>query len=123
MTDNFLETEESQQFFGLVQMLQRSALVAMGHLPDHDGNHSANIHEAKAAIDIISVLHKLTTGNLQDAEEKFLQGIITELKMQFVAAPQNIAKKKAEEEDAEELKKTFTEPADAPAEVLTSEEE
>ena len=43
--------------------------------------------------------------------------------MQFVAAPQNIAQKEAEEENADELKKTFTDPSEAPAEVLTSEEE
>ena len=123
MNDKFLESEETQQFFGLVQMLQRSALVAMGHMPNHEGNHSVNIHEAKAAIDIIAVLHKLTSGNLEDSESNFLPGIITELKMQFVAAPQNIAQKEAEEENADELKKTFTDPSEAPAEVLTSEEE
>lgn len=123
MNGNFLESEESQQFFGLVQMLQRSALVALGNIPDHEGNHSVNIAEAKAAIDIISVLHKRTSGNLDDAEATFLQGILTELRMIFVQAPGNIAQKEAEEENAEELKKTFIEPAEAPAEILTKDED
>jgi hypothetical protein len=127
MNDNFLQSEESQQFFGLIQMLQRSALVALGHMPDHEGNHSVNIAEAKAAIDLIAILHKRTSGNLEDAEETVLHGILTELRMIFVQAPKNIAQKQEEEEAAEELKKTFTEPAEAPAEILaddsSSEEE
>ena len=48
MTDDFLKSEESQQFFGLVQMLQRSAMVAMGQLPDQEGKFSVNLAEAKA---------------------------------------------------------------------------
>ena len=100
MNDNFLQNEESQQFFGLIQMLQRSALVALGHMPDHEGNNSVNIAEAKAAIDLIAVLHKRTSGNIEDAEETVLQGILTELRMIFDQATQNIAQKQEEEEAA-----------------------
>jgi hypothetical protein len=39
--------------------------------------------------------------------------------MMFVQAPRDIAEKQAEEDASEELKKTFTEPSQAPAEVLT----
>tara|TARA_A100001037_G_scaffold117116_1_gene106567 strand:+ start:7183 stop:7566 length:384 start_codon:yes stop_codon:yes gene_type:complete len=122
MSDNFLESEESQQFFGLIQMLQRSALVSLARLPNHEGEHSVNIPEAKAAIDLISVIQTRTNGNLDEIEEKLLQGILTELRMLFVQAPRDISTKQAEEESAEELKKTFTEPSEAPAEVLTSDD-
>jgi hypothetical protein len=121
MADEFLQSEESQQFFGLIQMLQRSALVALGKMPDHEGNHSVNIAEAKAAIDLIAVLQKRTEGNIDEMETNLLKGIVTEMRMTFVQAPKDIATKKAEEQDAEELKKTFTEPSEAPAEVLTDE--
>jgi hypothetical protein len=121
MVDEFLQSEESQQFFGLIQMLQRSALVALGKMPDHEGNHSVNIAEAKAAIDLIAVIQKRTEGNIDEMETNLLKGIVTEMRMTFVQAPKDIATKKAEEQDAEELKKTFTEPSDAPAEVLTDE--
>jgi hypothetical protein len=121
MVDEFLQSEESQQFFGLIQMLQRSALVALGKMPDHEGNHSVNIAEAKAAIDLIAVIQKRTEGNIDEMETNLLKGIVTEMRMTFVQAPKDIATKKAEEQDAEELKKTFTEPSEAPAEVLTDE--
>lgn len=122
MTTEFLASEESQQFFGLVQMLQRSALVALGKIPDHEGQHTVNIAEAKAAIDLIAVLQKRTEGNIDEMETNLLRGIVTEMRMAFVQAPKDIANKEAEEKDAEELKKTFTEPSEAPAEVLTEEQ-
>ncbi|HIG20769.1 MAG: hypothetical protein CXT67_09125 [Methanobacteriota archaeon] len=120
MVDEFLQSEESQQFFGLIQMLQRSALVALGKMPNHEGKYSVNIAEAKAAIDLIAVIQKRTEGNIDEMETNVLRGIVTEMRMMFVQAPKDIATKEAEEEDAEELKKTFIEPSEAPAEVLTN---
>jgi hypothetical protein len=123
MTDDFLKSEESQQFFGLVQMLQRSAMVAMGQLPDQEGKFSVNLAEAKAAIDLVSVLQKRTEGNLEEMESKFLQGIVTELRMKFVQAPRETAKMEAEEKDAEDLKQTFTEPTTAPVDTVVDDSE
>jgi len=123
LSDDFLQSEESQQFFGLVQMLQRSAMVAMGLLPDQEGKFSVNLAEAKAAIDLVSILLKRTEGNLDEMESKFLQGIVTELRMKFVQAPRETAKMEAEEKDAEELKQTFTEPATAPVDTVVDDSE
>ncbi|PXY70694.1 MAG: hypothetical protein CXX83_01480 [Methanobacteriota archaeon] len=123
MSDDFLQSEESQQFFGLVQMLQRSAMVAMGQLPDQEGKFSVNLAEAKAAIDLVSVLQKRTEGNLEEMESKFIQGIVTELRMKFVQAPRETAKMDAEEKEAEELKQTFTEPATAPVDTVVDDSE
>ena len=83
MSVDFLQSEESQQFFGLVQMLQRSSMVAMGLLPGQEGKFSVNLAEAKAAIDLVSILLKRTEGNLDEMESKCLQGIVTELRMKF----------------------------------------
>lgn len=123
MSDDFLQSEESQQFFGLVQMLQRSSMVAMGLLPGQEGKFSVNLAEAKAAIDLVSILLKRTEGNLDEMESKFLQGIVTELRMKFVQAPRETAKMEAEEKDAEELKQTFTEPATAPVDTVVDDSE
>jgi len=120
---DFLQSEESQQFFGLVQMLQRSSMVAMGLLPGQEGKFSVNLAEAKAAIDLVSILLKRTEGNLDEMESKCLQGIVTELRMKFVQAPRETAKMEAEEKDAEELKQTFTEPATAPVDTVVDDSE
>ena len=120
MNDNdILQSEESIQFFSLIHMLQRSALIGLGLMPGPEGGFQANLDEAKAAIDLIGVLQKRTQGNLELTEQTLLQGILTELRMQFVQAPS----KQAEQEAAEELKQTFEDPQSAPVEVLIEDEE
>jgi len=119
MSDDILQSEESIQFFSLIHMLQRSGLVGLGLMPDHEGKFTPHLEEAKAAIDLIGMLQKRTEGNLDEIEQTLLQGILTELRMQFVQAPM----KQAEQEAAEELKQTFEDPQSAPVEVLIEDEE
>jgi len=123
MSDDFLQNEESQQFFGLIQMLQRSAMVAMGQVPNHEGGFDVNLAEAKAAIDLIAVIQTRTDGNLESMETQFLQGILTELRMKFVQAPRETAEMEAEEKAAEDLKQTFTEPTTAPVDTIVDDSE
>ena len=49
--DDILQSEESQQFFSLVHMLQRSAMLHLGLIPDEEGMIHFNLGEAKAAKD------------------------------------------------------------------------
>ena len=60
--------EETEQFFQLVHMFQRSALLHMGLLPDQEGTMMYNLGEAKAAIDLLRMLQGKTKGNLSDHE-------------------------------------------------------
>ena len=55
MSDDILQSEESIQFFSLVHMLQRSAMVGLGLMPDYEGGFTPHLEEAKAAIDIIGI--------------------------------------------------------------------
>ena len=48
--------EETEQFFQLIHMFQRSSLLHMGLLPDQEGNMMFNLGEAKAAIDLLQIL-------------------------------------------------------------------
>ena len=123
MSDDILQSEESVQFFSLVHMLQRSALVGLGLMPNHEGEFTPHLEEAKAAIDLIGVLQKRTEGNLEELEQTLLQGILTELRMQFVQAPKEIERKQAEQESAEELKQTFEDPQSAPVETLIEDDQ
>lgn len=123
MSDDFLQSDESQQFFGLIQMLQRSAMVAMGQVPNHEGEFDVNLAEAKAAIDLIAVIQTRTDGNLESMESQFLQGILTELRMKFVQAPRETEEMEVEEKAAEDLKQTFTEPATAPVDTVVDDSE
>ena len=79
--------EETEQFFQLVHMFQRSALLHMGLLPDNEGNVLFNLAEAKAGIDLLRMLQNKTKGNITDQEQRMLRGVVSELQLQFLKAP------------------------------------
>ena len=121
--DDILQNEESQQFFSLIHMLQRSAMLHLGMMPDEEGMIHFNMGEAKAAIDLLDTIEKRTKGNLAEIEETLLRGIISELKMNFVRAPERQKEIEAEMKRQEELKETFTSPETAKSDTLIDDEE
>ncbi len=121
--DDILQNEESQQFFSLIHMLQRSAMLHLGMMPDEEGMIHFNMGEAKAAIDLLDTMEKRTKGNLAEIEETLLRGIISELKMNFVRAPERKKEIEAEMKRQEELKETFTSPETAKSDTLIDDEE
>lgn len=121
--DEVLQSEESQRFFSLISMLQRSAMMHIGMIPDEEGMIHFNLAEAKAAIDLLDTLQTRTKGNLEDVEETILKGLISELKMHFVRAPERQKDIEVEMKRQEELKETFTSPQTAPSDTLINDEE
>lgn len=118
-TDMFSD-EHSERLFSVIQMLQRSALMNMGAIPDYEGMIHFNLGEAKAAIDAIDAVQSKTSGNLSSMEETLLKGTLSELRMIFVKAPEQQKLIEAEMARQEELKKTYTDPSSAPTEVIHS---
>ena len=121
--DEVLQSEESQRFFSLISMLQRSAMMHIGMMPDEEGMIHFNMAEAKAAIDLLDTLQTRTKGNLEEVEETILKGLISELKMHFVRAPERQKGIELEMKRQEELKETFTSPQTAPSDTLINDEE
>ena len=121
--DEVLQSEESQRFFSLISMLQRSAMMHIGMIPDEEGMIHFNMAEAKAAIDLLDTLQTRTKGNLEEVEETILKGLISELKMHFVRAPERQNVIEAEMKRQEELKETFTSPQTASSDTLINDEE
>ena len=121
--DDILQSEESQRFFSLISMLQRSAMMHLGMLPDEEGMIHFNQAEAKAAIDLLDTLQNRTDGNLEDVEANILKGLISELKMHFVRAPERQKEIEAEMKRQEDLKQTFTSPETAKSDTLIDDEE
>ena len=121
--DDILQTEESQRFFSLIHMLQRSAMMHLGLIPDEAGMIHFNMGEAKAAIDVLDTLETRTKGNLDEVEETMLRGLVSELKMLFVHAPERQQEIEAEMKRQEALKETFTSPETAQSDTLIDDEE
>ena len=123
MSQEFFDDENSAHLFQLVHMLQRSAMMHMGMLQDSEGRVHYNLGETKAAIDTLSMLKSKMTGNLTPKESTMLNGIISELQLQFVKAP--IRQRALEDQvtESETIRETFTNPKDGPSEIITDEEE
>ncbi|MGB1587710.1 MAG: DUF1844 domain-containing protein [Poseidonia sp.] len=119
MADMFAD-EDAARFFQVVQMLQRSTMLHMGYLPDHEGQVHYNLMEAREGIEVLRMFQKKTQGNLSDQETQMLRAVISELQMFFTKAPE--AKRARDEEQAQSdvVRETFTQPRDGPVEDLSS---
>lgn len=123
MEKEFFDDDVSAHFFQLILMLQRSAMMHMGLLQDSEGRVHYNLGETKAAIDTLTMLKDKTSGNLSDKESTMLNGIISELQLQFVKAPARQRALEDQVEESEAVKETFSNPRDGPSEIIVDEEE
>ena len=115
--------EETEEFFQLIHMFQRSAMLHLGLLPDQEGNMMYNLGEAKAAIDLLRMLQGKTKGNLSDREERMLKGIVSELQLQFLKAPARRREAESDAAQSETIREAFTNPQNGPVEDLSSTED
>lgn len=72
-------------FFELVNVLAMQAAIALGGYQGPGGERiPANPAAAKHHIDLLAVLEEKTKGNLADEEKRALDGVLYELRMQYV---------------------------------------
>jgi Domain of unknown function (DUF1844) len=72
-------------FTNFILSLSTSAMFHFGDFPDHEGGTpQKNLSAAKHTIDIIDMINEKTKGNLNDQENKLIQGILYELKLRYV---------------------------------------
>ena len=119
MADMFAD-EDAARVFQVVQMLQRSTMLHMGFLPDHEGQVHYNLMEAREGIEVLRMFQKKTQGNLSDQETQMLRAVISELQMFFTKAPEAKRARDEEQAQSEVVRETFTQPRDGPVEDLSS---
>jgi PBP1b-binding outer membrane lipoprotein LpoB len=87
------ETTESAEEYALPEInfpsfilsLHTSAMFHFGDIADPVSKKTVrNLAAAKQTIDILDMLQKKTSGNLDDGEKNLLDGILYELKMRYV---------------------------------------
>jgi hypothetical protein len=72
-------------FSGFVNGFAIQALMALGLMPDADsGVIRPNLAEAKAMIDILGMLREKTVGNLTEEEDRMMEEMLYDLRMQYV---------------------------------------
>ncbi|ACG71321.1 Domain of unknown function DUF1844 [Anaeromyxobacter sp. K] len=74
-------------FYTFVLSLGSSAFVHLGDAPHPETGEiaEANLLLAKQTIDILSMLAEKTKGNLTDEEARFLENLLTDLRLRYVA--------------------------------------
>lgn len=72
-------------FTNFVLSLSTSALFHFGDFPDPaSGKTQKNLSAAKQTIDMLNMINEKTRGNLDEQENKLIQGVLYELKMRYV---------------------------------------
>ena len=88
MADQNIPTEEQQNellFMQLVMMFQGMALQNLGKVMNPMTNQiERNLDQAKNMIDILGMLDEKTKGNLNDNEQKLMEHVLFELRMNYV---------------------------------------
>lgn len=88
MGGNMPTPEEKNEalFAQLILTFQTAAYQQMGKLKNPMTDQvEANLDQARFSIDILDMIRTKTMGNLSDNEEKFINQVISELQMNFVA--------------------------------------
>ena len=93
MTDASTPTGGEQRslspFQSFALSLGSSAMIYLGEIPDPESKAPRpNLMLAKATIETLEMLAEKTTGNLSPEEDKTLAGLLSELRLRFVAAKQ-----------------------------------
>jgi hypothetical protein len=83
-----MNSSESQEilFMQVVYQNQQLALIGLGKLKNPISNvEEKNLEQAKMAIDILDMLSVKTKGNLSEREDRFLQDVLRDLKLNYVS--------------------------------------
>ncbi len=85
MADETNQDSSSLLFTQLVMSFQAAAWQQMGKIANPiTGKTERNLEMAKNSIDILGMLEEKTKGNLNEHELKFLQQMLTQLRMNYV---------------------------------------
>jgi uncharacterized protein DUF1844 len=83
-------------FLGLIHSFQAAAMQQMGKIPNpYTEKIERDLPQAKLSIDVLEMLQTRTSGNLVAEESRFLQHVLTELRLNYVAELEEEKKGKA----------------------------
>jgi len=96
--------KNDQLFMQLLYMFHTSAMQGLGKIADPTGQVNRNLEYVSQTIDLMGMLKEKTKGNISDDMEKMLDGMLSELRINYVDE-KNKAPEKVEESTDEIPKK------------------
>ena len=94
--------KNDQLLMQLIYMFHTSAMQGLGKIADPTGQVSRNLEYVSQTIDLMEMLKVKTRGNVTDEIEKLLDGMLSELRLNYVdekANPENKVEQETEKSD------------------------
>ena len=93
--------KNDQLFMQLLYMFHTSAMQGLGKIADPTGQVNRNLEYVSQTIDLMAMLKEKTKSNISEEMEKMLNGMLSELRLNYVdeksKAPEKVEEKKKEE--------------------------
>jgi len=103
--------KNDQLFMQLLYMFHTSAMQGLGKIADPTGQVSRNLEYVSQTIDLMGMLKEKSKGNISEDIEKVLDGMLSELKLNYVdekGKPEQKEEVKKEEVKKEKVSKAKT---------------
>ena len=94
--------KNDQLLMQLIYMFHTSAMQGLGKIADPTGQVSLNLEYVSQTIDLMEMLKVKTKGNITDEIEKLLDGMLSELRLNYVdekAKPENKIEEESKNSD------------------------
>ena len=92
--------KNDQLFMQLLYMFHTSAMQGLGKIADPTGQLNRNLEYVSQTIDLMAMLKEKTKGNISEEMEKMLDGMLSELRLNYVdeksKATEKVEEKKKE---------------------------
>jgi len=94
--------KNDQLLMQLIYMFHTSAMQGLGKITDPSGQVSRNLEYVSQTIDLMEMLKVKTKGNITDEIEKLLDGMLSELRLNYMdekAKPENKVEEETKKSD------------------------
>jgi hypothetical protein len=79
------EAREKFLFLHLIHSFENACLMGLGKVPGFDGECKVELEAAAFAIDMLDMVRARTKKNLSEEEERYLESILSNLKLNYLA--------------------------------------
>ena len=87
----------------LLYMFHSSAMQGLGKIADSTGQVNRNLEYVSQTIDLMTMLKEKTKGNLSEEMEKMLEGMLSELRLNYMDEKSKTSEKKHPREHTQEV--------------------
>ena len=94
--------KNDQLFMQLLYMFHTSAMQGLGKMADPNGKVNRNLEYVSQTIDLMEMLKDKTKGNISEDIEEVLDGMLSELRLNYVDEKTKPEEKKVEEKPKDE---------------------